>query len=132
MHQTSSTFSFGDDRGRPIAFSLTPGNIADITMAGPLLDLVRPAKRRLAYKAYDADSLRDWLQQNRIKAVIPSSAARRRPIYWTARHTGAGMSSSASSAGSKIGDVSPHDTTGLPTAIWQSSYWFQPSPNAFD
>jgi transposase len=68
-----------DDCGRPVAFALTPGNIADIKMAIPLLEAIRPTKRLLADKAYDADSLRDWLRHARITAVIPSSAARKTP-----------------------------------------------------
>jgi len=68
-----------DDRGRPVAFSLTPGNIADIKMAIPLLEIARPTRRLLADKAYDADSLRDWLAKAKIKAVIPSSRARKKP-----------------------------------------------------
>lgn len=68
-----------DDRGRPVAFVLTPGNIADIRMARPLLEAARPTRRLLADKAYDADSLRQWLAKAKIKAVIPSSAARRTP-----------------------------------------------------
>jgi transposase len=68
-----------DDRGRPVAFALTPGNVVDIKMAIPLLDAARPTKRLLADKAYDADSLRRWLEKAKIKAVIPSSAARKTP-----------------------------------------------------
>jgi transposase len=68
-----------DDRGRPVAFSLTPGNVSDITMAIPLLEIARPTKRLLADKAYDADSLRGWLGKARIKAVIPSSRSRKKP-----------------------------------------------------
>ncbi len=48
-------------------------------MAIPMLEAARPAKRLLADKAYDADSLRQWLEKAKIKAVIPSSAARRTP-----------------------------------------------------
>lgn len=48
-------------------------------MAIPLLEAVRPARRLLADKAYDADSLRQWLAGAKIKAVIPSSAARKTP-----------------------------------------------------
>lgn len=48
-------------------------------MAIPLLSRAAPAKRLLADKAYDADSLRNWLKQRRIKAVIPSTATRRTP-----------------------------------------------------
>ena len=48
-------------------------------MAIPLLETVAPPKRLLADKAYDADSLRNWLRRKRVKAVIPSTAARRTP-----------------------------------------------------
>jgi transposase len=68
-----------DDRGRPVAITLTSGNIADITMAVPLLGAVTPPKRLLADKAYDADSLRTWLAERNVKAVIPSTATRRTP-----------------------------------------------------
>ena len=68
-----------DDRGRPVAFALTPGNVADITMAIPLLAAVDKPRRLLADKAYDADSFRNWLKRREIKAVIPSTATRRTP-----------------------------------------------------
>uniref|UniRef100_UPI001FEC0244 IS5 family transposase n=1 Tax=Muricoccus roseus TaxID=198092 RepID=UPI001FEC0244 len=68
-----------DDRGRPLAFALTPGNVADITMALPLLQAVARPRRLLADKAYDAESLRRWLKDRRIKAVIPSTATRTVP-----------------------------------------------------
>lgn len=48
-------------------------------MAIPLLEAVRPTRRLLADKAYDADSLRGWLKGHKIKAVIPSSATRKKP-----------------------------------------------------
>ncbi len=67
------------DRGRPVAFSLTPGNVGDITMAVPLLNAVEQPKRLIADKAYDVDSLRNWLKARRIKAVIPSTATRTVP-----------------------------------------------------
>jgi transposase len=68
-----------DDRGSPVAIALTPGNVADITIAAPLLGAVARPKRRLADKAYDADSLRKWLKQRKVKAVVPSKASRRTP-----------------------------------------------------
>ncbi|ODT66419.1 MAG: hypothetical protein ABS75_26940 [Pelagibacterium sp. SCN 63-23] len=52
-------------------------------MAIPLLTTMAPPKRLLADRAYDADSLRNWLKQARIKAVVPSSAARRTPYLST-------------------------------------------------
>lgn len=77
--RTCKIHCLADNRGRPVAFTLTPGNIADISVAIPLLEAARPARRLLADKAYDADSLRNWLKQRRIKAVIPSTASRRTP-----------------------------------------------------
>ena len=68
-----------DARGRPVAFGLTPGNVADISMAAPLLSLLPAPKRLVADKAYDADSLRRWLKARRVKAVIPSTATRTVP-----------------------------------------------------
>jgi transposase len=62
-----------------VAFALTPGNVADITMAVPLLEGMRRPRRLIADKAYDADSLRRWLKSRRIKAVIPSNASRNKP-----------------------------------------------------
>jgi transposase len=52
-----------DAEGRPIAFALTPGNVADISMAIPILEGIDRPKRLIADKAYDADKLRafsDW------------------------------------------------------------------------
>lgn len=49
-------------------------------MAIPLLENARLTKRLLADKAYDADSLRDWLRKARIKAIIPSSLNRKKAI----------------------------------------------------
>jgi transposase len=68
-----------DDRGRPVALALTPGNVADISMAVPLLNVAAPSRRLIADKAYDADSLRRWLTERRIKAIIPSTASRPTP-----------------------------------------------------
>lgn len=68
-----------DDRGRPVAFALTPGNLVDITLALPLLCAVVPPKRLIADKAYDAQSLRDWLKSHWVIATIPSTATRTVP-----------------------------------------------------
>jgi transposase len=72
-------YCLADDRGRPIAFALTPGNVADLTIALPLLKTVPRPRRLIADKAYDAESLRRWLKEGRIKAVIPSTATRTVP-----------------------------------------------------
>jgi len=64
--RTSKIHALADHRGRPVAFALTPGNIA-------------APKRLIADKAYDAESFRSWLADRRIEAVIPSTASRRTP-----------------------------------------------------
>jgi transposase len=48
-------------------------------MAVSLLSAVTSPKHLIADKAYDADSLRNWLRFRRIKAVIPSTATRTVP-----------------------------------------------------
>ena len=48
-------------------------------MALPLLQAVARPRRLIADKAYDAESLRRWLKEGRIKAVIPSTATRTVP-----------------------------------------------------
>ena len=75
--RTSKIHALADDRGRPVAFALTPGNVADVVMAIPLLGAVAKPKRLLADN--DADSLRRWLRQRKIRAAIPSTASRRTP-----------------------------------------------------
>lgn len=59
---------------------LTPGNIADVSMAVPLLNAVARPKRPIGDKAYDVESLRNGLKARRIKAVIPSTATRTVPF----------------------------------------------------
>ncbi|MCQ8242175.1 IS5 family transposase [Rhizosaccharibacter radicis] len=77
--RTSKVHCLADHRGRPVAFSLTPGNVADISMAVPLLEAVTAPRRLIADKAYDVESLRRWLAERRVHAVIPSTATRTVP-----------------------------------------------------
>ena len=65
--------------GRPVAFGLTPGNVADINMAVPLLERIAPARRPFVDEVYNADRLRPWLAKRCIAAVIPSTASRYKP-----------------------------------------------------
>ena len=44
-----------------------------------MLNRATPSRRLIADKAYDADSLRKWLAERQVKAVIPSTATRRTP-----------------------------------------------------
>ncbi len=48
-------------------------------MALPLVQVVVSPKRLIADKAYDAQSLRDWLKSYRMIATIPSTATRTVP-----------------------------------------------------
>lgn len=66
-------------QGKPIAFVLTPSNVADISVAAQLLDGIAPPRRLLADKAYDADHLRQPLEAQGTEVVIPSNGTRRRP-----------------------------------------------------
>ena len=80
VEEPSKIHALADAEGRPIAFALTPeGNIANISMAIPILEGIARRKRLIADKAYDADKLRAWLKARRIKPVIPSTASRNKP-----------------------------------------------------
>ena len=63
-----------------MAFTLSPGNHADITEAPALLDKCTPPSRLLADKGYDANSLRDRLAESQTEAVIPSTRSRKTHI----------------------------------------------------
>jgi transposase len=67
-----------------VAFLLTPGNIADISAAPELLAGSPPAKRLLADKGYDANSLRNSLNSQGTEPVIPSKRNRKRAIPYDA------------------------------------------------
>lgn len=49
--RTTKIHGLADDRARPVAFALTPGNVADIAMAIPLLQAVATPRRVIADKA---------------------------------------------------------------------------------
>lgn len=63
-----------------MAFTLSPGNHADISEAPALLDKCPAPIRLLADRGYDANSLRDRLAATRTEAVIPSTRSRKTPI----------------------------------------------------
>jgi transposase len=60
--RTSKIHALANAQGKPIAFVLTPGNVADITVASTLLDDIAPPCRLLADKAYEADPFRSQLE----------------------------------------------------------------------
>jgi transposase len=65
-----------DAEGRPRVLLLSPGNVNDIALAPALIAAVGPIKGLIADKAYDANSLRQFLAGQGAKAVIPSTASR--------------------------------------------------------
>jgi putative transposase len=67
-----------------VAFTLSPGNHADISEAPELLDKCPAPARLLADKGYDANSLRERLATSKTEAVIPSSRSRKTPIPYDA------------------------------------------------
>jgi transposase len=78
---TSKVHCIADEKGRPIAFHLTPGEAADCKAYDELIDLPEtPPDALLADKAYDTDLIRDDLAERGIEAVIPSKSNRTDPI----------------------------------------------------
>ena len=69
-----------DGRGRPRALQLTGAQVADVTMAEPLVGSLPALGRLLADKGYDADRLRAWLEARGTTPVIPSKVNRKRPL----------------------------------------------------
>ena len=67
-----------DQAGRPLAFRLTGGNIADITVAAPLLEGAAVSAWLIGDKGYDADHLRALLHSRGTIAVIPNKSNRKR------------------------------------------------------
>lgn len=72
-----------DPGGRPVAFTLTPGNIADISVARDLLETLAPPKRVLADKAYDADKqvITPLLAAGKTAIIPPKSNRRDQRAY---------------------------------------------------
>jgi transposase len=83
--RTTKIHALTEDRGRPVAFLITPGNCHDLVGARDLLPTLPPSKRLLADRAYDATSLRDWLAERGTKAVIPPNPTRKHPHRYDAK-----------------------------------------------
>ncbi len=66
--------------GRPAILRLTAGNVADVTMAGPLMDAAGRVRCLIADKGYDANALRRRLQAEGAMVVIPGRSNRKVPI----------------------------------------------------
>ena len=76
--RTTKIHALIDQAGRPVAFQLTGGNIADIAAAAPLLQATAPSAWLIGDKGYDADHLRALLDDRGTIAVIPNKSNRKR------------------------------------------------------
>jgi transposase len=83
--RTTKIHALTEDRGRPVAFLITSGNCHDLPAARDLLPTVAAPRRLLADRAYDANSLRDWLADRGVKAVIPPNPTRKHPHAYDAK-----------------------------------------------
>ena len=71
--RNTKVHAISDEQCRPLVFSLTPGQTADITGAVMLGARLPQARYLLADKAYDADHWRQYLKSRHIVPVIPNT-----------------------------------------------------------
>jgi|SRR5579883_417742 len=77
--RTTKIHALVDDQGRPHAFLLTGGQVADIKGAASLLSAMAPSAQLIADKAYDAGHLRHFLNSRGTTAVTPNKVNRTTP-----------------------------------------------------
>ncbi len=77
--RTTKVHAVTDEVGRPLAFTVTPGQVHDLVGAAALLARIPTPKRLIADRAYDARKLRDWLAEHGCEAVIPPNPTRKHP-----------------------------------------------------
>jgi transposase len=82
--RTTKVHAVCDGVGRRRAFLLSPGNIADITVAPELPAVAPVGKTFIADKGYDATPLRNSVAARDACVVIPNNATRRRPYPFDA------------------------------------------------
>jgi transposase len=75
--RTTKIHALVDAEGRPHAFLLTGGHVADIKGAASLLASTAPSEQLIGDKGYDADHLRLFLQTRGTTAVIPNKINRK-------------------------------------------------------
>jgi transposase len=75
--RTTKIHALVDEDGRPHAFLLTGGQVADIKGAATLLATTAPSERLIGDKGYDADHLRLFLQTRGTTPVIPNKINRK-------------------------------------------------------
>ena len=75
--RTTKIHALIDGEGRPLAFLLTGGNVADIAAAAPLLSAAASSLWAIGDKGYDADHLRTFLDSRGTTPVIPNKTNRK-------------------------------------------------------
>jgi transposase len=82
--RTTKVHAITDQCGRPVAFTITPGNTHDLVGAEALLQRAPLPRKLIADRAYDARKLRDWLAARGCEAVIPPNPTRKHPHTYDA------------------------------------------------
>ncbi len=78
--RNSKIHAIVDEFLRPWVLILTPGNTADCVMAEECVSLIPGIKELLADKGYDTDAFRIFLEQQKIRPVIPGKSNRKKRI----------------------------------------------------
>lgn len=76
--RTTKIHALVDEEGRPHAFLLTGGHVADIKGAASLLAATEPSEQLIGDKGYDADHLRLFLQTRGTTPIIPNKINRKK------------------------------------------------------
>ncbi len=74
-----------DAKGRPIRFFISAGPVSDYIGAAALLDSLPKADWFLADRGYDADWLREDLEDKGVKACIPGRTSRKKTVEYDKR-----------------------------------------------
>jgi len=77
--------ALADAKGRLLAILLTGGEAHDCPIAERLIRRVKRGKRMLGDKAYDSAELREELDDQGIKSVIPNRSNRKQPFSFSKR-----------------------------------------------
>ena len=86
--RTTKVHALTDEQGRPHAFLLTGGQVADIKGAASLLTSMPPSQKFVGDKAYDADHLRGWLRSRGTVRIIPNLSSVRNAFIISSNRTG--------------------------------------------
>ena len=80
--RTTKIHTITDALGRPLAFTLTPGQTHDLHGVAALLRRIPTPRQLIADRAYDARAFRDWLAERGCEAVIPPNPTRKHPHHY--------------------------------------------------